>query len=84
MANSVGVMAYGSRPEIVLDAAITSRWIRGIHNPRAFIYIPPMNSYNFVGECSNRGDCYGDIGDCSCYNGFESDDCSQMNVGDTK
>lgn len=39
-------------------------------------FIPAKAStYNYVGECSNRGTCNRDTGVCECFPGYSSDNC---------
>jgi len=39
-------------------------------------FIPAKaSSYNYVGECSNRGTCNRDTGVCECFPGYSSDNC---------
>jgi len=38
------------------------------------------STYNYVGECSNRGLCNRDSGVCACFPGYTNDDCSQQNA----
>ena len=33
------------------------------------------STYNYVGECSNRGTCNRDSGVCECFPGYSSDNC---------
>lgn len=75
---------YDLRPEIKLDKPITSNWIRGIHNARAFIFtLPTSVGYKVVEECSNRGNCEQMTGLCDCYAGYDLDDCSRMMAAQT-
>ena len=37
-------------------------------------------NYQFVNECSNRGDCDGETGLCDCFPGFEGPACATQNA----
>ena len=75
---------YDLRPEIKLDKAITSHWVRGVHNARAFIFtLPSTGGYKAVEECSNRGNCETASGLCDCYIGYDLGDCSRMMAAQT-
>jgi len=36
------------------------------------------STYNYVGECSNRGICNRDTGVCDCFAGYTTDSCAQQ------
>ena len=74
-------LASSLRPEIVLDGAINFRFVQNANNARAYVFTPPKNSYKFVGECANRGDCDESSGRCYCYSGHDLDDCSRYMAG---
>jgi hypothetical protein len=76
--DSGGALEFQLRPEIVLDAAITSNWELGLHQARAFTFTPPTNGYEYVSECSGRGECDDSTGICFCYSGFDLDNCGRM------
>jgi len=47
---------------------------------RVYKFFPAVAStYNYVGECSNRGLCARDTGICTCFPGYTNDDCSVQN-----
>ena len=46
-----------------------------------FKFIPHKeSSYAYVGECSNRGSCNVEEGECSCYTGYTGDACSEQST----
>ena len=77
-ADANGVPAFQLRPEIVLDVPVTSPWRLGVGTPRVFMFTPPSNGYNYVAQCSARGECLEETGLCYCYQGFDLADCSRM------
>jgi hypothetical protein len=66
---------------IVLDKSINSAWEQSSFstNTSTRLYIfTPQDRYNYVSECSNRGLCDTDLGDCGCFTGYIGDDCSAV------
>jgi len=48
-----------------------------------FHFTPPTttgSSYEYVSQCSNRGNCASTTGLCKCYRGYTGGDCSIQNV----
>lgn len=66
--------------EIDLDMSLNSAWTDIDHSAaRVYIYHPPDEGYQYVSECSNRGNCNKDSGQCECFTGFHGDDCAIQN-----
>ena len=72
---------------ITLDTAMTSHWPINDLTVTGRVYKffppgawdPPTSSYQYVAECSNRGLCHRDSGQCTCFSSFTGDDCSVEN-----
>ena len=66
---------------ITVDSGITSNFDRtnGTVSARAYKFTPPIDSYQYVSECSNRGLCDTTSGLCSCFYSWTGDDCSVVN-----
>ena len=75
-----GIPNYQLRNEIVVDIPVTSAMTLGVASPRVYVFSPPSNSYPYVTECSNRGECDESSGLCYCFKGFDMDDCSRFNA----
>ena len=46
-----------------------------------FKFFPDEASgYEYVAECSNRGLCDEESGECACFRGYVGDDCSQQSA----
>ena len=67
----------------IITTDISTNWARTFGEdgaaPDKFLvykFIPAKaSSYNYVGECSNRGTCNRDTGVCECFPGYSSDNC---------
>ncbi len=70
------------RNRIVLDKSINFHIPRG-EMMRVYIFTPPTDpgGYEYVAECSNRGNCEDVSGICQCFEGFKGPACNmQYNV----
>jgi hypothetical protein len=77
------------RNQIVLDMSINNAWsFDSKDNARAYVFRPPVfaesventGGYIYVSECSNRGSCSRDSGLCTCFVGFDGDNCDTQNT----
>jgi len=76
------------RHQIILDYGLNARYdymdATGVtfdHQTAATLYkFIPSSSYNYVGECSNRGVCDNTNGLCTCFAGFTGDNCGMINA----
>jgi len=72
---------------IDLDTAMTSYWPINDATVTGRVYKfmppsaldPPSSQYQYVAECSNRGVCQQETGQCLCFASFTGDDCSVEN-----
>jgi hypothetical protein len=37
-------------------------------------------TFQYVGQCSNRGSCDQETGICQCYKGYGNDNCDDQNI----
>jgi hypothetical protein len=68
------------RNRITVDTGITSRLDRfnGTYTGRAYKFTAPTG-FKYVTECSNRGTCNVNTGQCECFNSFTGDACETLN-----
>lgn len=81
----LGVPYSIKTPEIILDMPITSQWRKtGFDDARIYKFFPGDNAdpnsygYEYVSECSGRGECFDLRGECTCFVGYSSGDCSVL------
>jgi len=77
-ANSdLAYMTHVVNSDISTNWATTSTWDAAGSPFWIYKFFPAREStYNYVGECSNRGICATDTGICKCFPGYTNDDCS--------
>jgi len=71
--------SVAARQKIVLDFGVNAHYTydnSATKSSAAFVYkFHPPTGYNYVGQCSNRGNCDTTTGICQCYNGYTGDNC---------
>jgi len=74
------------RNQIVFDKVVNAQFNLDIDTDtadteaRVYKFYPPDNAYEFAGECSLRGICNHDTGLCSCFSGFDGDNCQRIDA----
>lgn len=66
---------------ILLDMGMNAGWSSSSSSnsmgseARAYQFLPPVDGYDYVAPCANRGICNAESGQCKCFEGFEGDSC---------
>jgi len=75
--DAMAYMTHVVNTDISTNWAAVSTWDQVGWPFFVYKFFPARAStYNYVGECSNRGLCNRDSGVCSCFPGYTNDDCS--------
>jgi len=75
--DDLSYMTHVVNSDISSNWAAASTWDQVTSPFWLYKFFPAREStYNYVGECSNRGICQADSGLCKCFPGYTNDDCS--------
>eukprot|EP00984_Skeletonema_dohrnii_P000629 scaffold195_cov118-Skeletonema_dohrnii-CCMP3373.AAC.1 len=78
---SFGWQGLHGDPENSNSAGDDSTWSDNTGVVVLFHFTPPQEgTYEYVSECSNRGNCDRESALCKCFSGYTSHDCSVQNI----
>ena len=72
--------------QILLDKSVNARFhldvITEPSDTTAVVYrfTPPTNAYRYAAQCSARGICNTETGDCECFTGYWGDNCRNIDA----